>query len=142
MRALRLVVLLAAAVVAGCGGSGAAQGVGAPAAGAGPPVGQAWFGAGFEPGTFNVQGQTTTIKAGSPVAVVGRILQPKAPEDMVVQIQRQGSEVARVPLPAGQPNTIFGVDLTGQNLGPGTYLVNFVDKNRRTLASGTLTVTQ
>jgi len=107
-----------------------------------PPVGVVWFGSAFDPGTFAVTGRAATMKAGSPIVAVGNFLQPKPPEDMTVVIQKLGTTVARLPLPAGQPSKTFGIDLSGENLTAGNYLVNFVDKNRRTLAAGNLVITQ
>jgi hypothetical protein len=147
MRALRacLLVLVGAFVVAGCSGSGspgpAGGGGGGGGGGALPPVGVVWFGSAFDPATLAVTGQSASIKAGSPIVAVGNFLQPKPPEDMTVVIQKLGTTVARLPLPAGQPSKTFGIDLTPQKLGAGNYLVNFVDKNRRTLAAGNLVVT-
>ena len=145
MRALRVfvLVLVGALVAAGCSGSGSPGPAGGGGGGGGaiPPVGVVWCGSAFDPSTLAVTGQTSTIKAGTPVVAVGNFLQPKPAEDMTVVIQKLGTTVARVPLPAGAPAKTFGIDLTDQKLGPGNYLVNFVDKNRRTLAAGNLVVT-
>jgi hypothetical protein len=142
MRALRVcvLVLITAIAVAACGGGGGGGGGGGNTAGL-PPVGVVWFGAGLDPATLALTGQATSIKTGTPIFAVGRFLQPKPPEEMTVVISVLGSRLARVPLPAGEPSNAFGVDLTSQNLKPGSYLVDFTDTNRRTLASGNLTVT-
>ena len=104
-------------------------------------MGVVWFGTVMDPANLSLTGQSATQKAGGPIFAVGQFLQPKPPEDMTVLISVLGSRLARVPLPPGQPSNAFGIDLTGQNLGPGSYLVDFVDSNRRTLASGNLTIT-
>ena len=146
MQILRACVLflVSLAVVAGCSSSGSPGRSGGGGGGGGgglPPVGVVWFGASFDPASLSITGQATSIKTGSPIVAVGRFLAAKPSEDMIVQIQVLGSTIHRLPLPAGAPATQFGLDLTAQNLAPGSYLVNFVDKNRRTHASGNLTVT-
>ncbi len=140
MRARSVAVLLAALVLGSCSAQ-APAGAGAGAAGPLPPVGVVWFGTSFQPGTTTIVGQTTTVKQGTPVVALGRFLTAKSPEDLTVQIVLLGTTRARLPLPPGAPSTSFGIDLSAQKLGPGPYQVNFVDTKRRTLASGTLTVT-
>jgi hypothetical protein len=141
MRALRayVLVLILALGAAGCGGGGGGGG-GAGAAGL-PPVGMVWFGTGLDPATLALTGQTNSIKTGTPIFAVGHFLQPKPPDQLTVQISVLGSRLARIPVPAGETSNAYGVDLSGQNLPPGSYLVDFVDSNRRNLASGNLTVT-
>lgn len=148
MRALRACALaVATALVIGCAGSGspapAASGGGGGGGGTGqlPPVGSVWFGSAFDPASLAVSDRSTTLKAGGPMAAVGHFLQPKPPEDMVVTVSKQQSILHRLPLTAAGPAKAFGIDLTAQKLTPGNYLVNFVDKNRRTLAAGNLVVT-
>ena len=141
MRALSARALLVALVTGACSAQAPAGAGGGAAAGALPPVGVVWFGTSFEPGTTTLVGQTTTAEQGTPVVALGHFLAPKAPEDLTVQIVLLGTTKARLPLPPGQPSTSFGIDLSSQRFTPGPYQVNFVDKNRRTLASGTLTVT-
>ncbi len=148
MRTLLASVMGVAILLAGCGAqtpapTGAPGGGGGGGAGPGalPPVGAVWFGTGFEPGSTNLVGKTATVKQGTPVVALGHFLATKAPEDMTVQIVLLGTTKARVPFPPGAPSTSFGIDLSDQKLAPGPYQVNFVDKNRRTVASGTLTVT-
>jgi hypothetical protein len=75
------------------------------------------------------------------MVAVGHFLQPKPPEDMTVTVSKQQSILHRLPLTASGPAKAFGIDLTAQKLTAGNYLVNFVDKNRRTLAAGNLVVT-
>ena len=145
MRCLRAFLLaVAAALVIGCSGSGSAP----PAGGGGgggtgqlPPVGSVWFGSAFDPATLAVSDRATSLKAGSPMVAVGHFLQPKPPEDMTVTVSKQQSILHRLPITAAGPGKAFGIDLSAQKLDAGNYVVTFVDKNRRTLAAGTLVVT-
>lgn len=140
-RALIVVVAMALALAA-CGGGGTGGGGGGGGGGARelPPVGVVAFGTGLNPDTLALENNSATQKAGSPIFAVGRFLAATAPGDLTVQIQRLGSTIARLPVTGDQPSDAFAIELTGQNLGPGSYLVNFVDNNRRTLASGNLTL--
>jgi hypothetical protein len=146
MRALRAFVLaVVTASVIGCSGSGSPPPGGGGGGGGGtgqlPPVGSVWFGSAFDPATLAVSDRATSLKTGSPMAAVGHFLQPKPPEDMTVTVSKQQSILHRLPVTGSGPAKAFGIDLTAQELDPGNYVVTFVDKNRRTLAAGTLVVT-
>ena len=147
MRALRAFVLaVVAALVLGCSGSGsppAGSGGGGGGGGSGqlPPVGSVWFGSAFDPATLAVSDRATTLKAGTPMAAVGHFLQAKPPEDMTVTVSKLGSILHRLPVTGNGPAKAFGIDLTPQKLDAGKYVITFVDKNRRTLAAGSLAVT-
>ena len=145
MRALRAIVLaVATALLIGCSGSGSpppAGGGGGGGTGELPPVGSVWFGSAFDPASLAVTGKATSLKAGTPMIAVGHFLQPKPPEDMTVTVSKQQSILHRLPVTGGGPAKAFGIDLSPQKLDAGNYVITFVDKNRRTLAAGTLVVT-
>jgi hypothetical protein len=145
MRALRACALaVATALIIGCSGSGSpppAGGGGGGGTGQLPPVGSVWFGSAFDPASLAITDRATTLKAGTPMVAVGHFLQPKPPEDMTVTVSKQQSIIHRLPVTAGGPAKAFGIDLTAQKLSPGNHVITFVDKNRRTLAAGTLVVT-
>jgi hypothetical protein len=46
-----------------------------------------------------------------------------------------------LPVAANSIDNTFAVDLTSANLGPGPYLVSFVDKDRKSLASASFNIT-
>jgi hypothetical protein len=146
MRPLRAFLLaVVAALVIGCSGSGSPPPTGGGGGGGGtgqlPPVGSVWFGSAFDPASLAVTDRATSLKAGSPMVAVGHFLQPKPPEDMTVTVSKQQSILHRLPITAAGPGKAFGIDLSAQKLDAGNYVVTFVDKNRRTLAAGTLVVT-
>ena len=146
MRAMRAFLLaVVTALVIGCSGSGSAAPAGSGAGGGGsgqlPPVGSVWFGSAFDPASLAVSDRATSLKAGTPMAAVGHFLQPKPPEDMTVTVSKQQSILHRLPVTGSGPAKAFGIDLTPQELDAGNYVITFVDKNRRTLAAGTLVVT-
>lgn len=140
-RALALLILIV--VAAGCGGSAPGGGGGGGGGGEFPPLSVAWFGTAFDPSSFALQGRATGLKQGTPIVAVGTLFSSRPPEDMSVTISIGGSVRKTVPVAAGapSPSSTYAADLTPAALGPGTYIVSFVDKKGTILASGNLNVT-
>ena len=141
------IALLVGLIAAACGGSSPGNGTpgGSAPAGGGdiPGLSNVLFGTAYDPTSLAVSGKTATIKAGSPVVAVGRSLAPTPAADITVQLSAGGSN--RPPMPVAATDNpdnavLFAVDLTSQNLGPGTWIVSFV-AGGRILASGYLKVT-
>ena len=135
--------LVIAVVMAGCGDPGP------PAGGAGnvttdvPPPSKVWFGSAFDPASFAMTDKATAAKQGTPVVAVGRLLTAREPDGVSVQISTGGSVRLKLAVAPGAtgPTDLYGVDLTGSNLGPATYIVSFVDARGSVLASGNLNIT-
>jgi hypothetical protein len=139
-------VLLVAVLLIACGGSAPAAGGGGAGGGAAtgdiPPLSVAWFGTGVA-ADFGIVGKLTSIKQGSPVFVVGHLFPAHDPAEVNVAISIGGSVVKTVNLlpGAGGSNDVVSADLSGTGLGPGTYIVSFVDPKHTILATGNLGVT-
>lgn len=147
MRSILGIALLVGLIAAACGGSSSANGTpggNAPAGGGDiPGLSNVLFGSAYDPTSLAVSGKTAEIKAGSPVVAVGRALSPTPATDITVQLSAGGSNRPPMPIAASDnPDNavMFAVDLTSQNLGPGTWIVSFVAEGR-ILASGYLKVT-
>jgi hypothetical protein len=147
-----LAILVTVLALAACGG-GSSGGGGAPqqsAAGAAPvtngvvpPGSSIYFGSAYDPTTFAVADKSSRIKKGSPVVAVGKALAPVDPTGVKVRIEADGRPKPPRP-PTAMDNassaTFFATDLTADALGPGTWVVSYLDPEGRTLASGFLTI--
>jgi hypothetical protein len=137
-------VLLVAVLLTACGSSsgGGGGGGGGGATGEQPPLSVAWFGTSVD-SNFGIVGRLQSIKSGSPVFVVGHLFPAHDPAEVSVTISIGGSIVKNVNLlpGAGGSNDVVSADLSGTGLGPGTYIVSFVDPKHTILATGNLSVT-
>ena len=131
-----------ALVVAACGDPGP------PAGGGGgnvttdlPPISAVYFGSAFDPATLALTDKGTSFKTGTPIVAIGTLLAARAPADVSVKIETSGSVKATLPVAPGGVGNTYGVDLTQANLGPGPYLISFVDTQRRSLASASFNIT-
>jgi hypothetical protein len=150
-RALGLILM--ALVLAACGDGGGGGGGGGGAAGALvggpgttiveglPPISAVWFGTAYDSGTMQIYDKSLTFKSGSPLVSVGTLFAPQNAADVKVTVETSGSVRATLPLSAGGTGSTYGVDLTGQKFGPGTYLISFKGKSGRSLASASVTIT-
>lgn len=133
-------ILMIALVVAACGDS-------PPPAGGGnvttdkPPISAVWFGSAFDPATLALSDKATSFKAGSPIVAIGTLLATRAAEEVSVKIETSGNVRATIPVAPGGAGNTFGADLTSANLGPGSYLISFVDKTGKAFASASFNVT-
>jgi hypothetical protein len=133
-RALGLLVLVL--VVAGCGGPAGGGGAGG---GELPPLSAAWFGSGYDPGNLGVTGRAADFKVGTPIVAVGTLLGARNPDEVSITISTGGSVRKTLPPTAGSGQT-YVVDPTPLGLGPAGYLISFVDKAGKQLASGSFNV--
>ncbi|HET9344588.1 MAG TPA: hypothetical protein VFO05_02705 [Candidatus Limnocylindrales bacterium] len=151
MRALSVFVV--ALVLAGCGdggggggGGGGGEGlVGGPGTTLNegvPPISAVWFGTAYDAATMQVYDKASTFKVGSPLVAVGTSITPQDPTAVQVTIEYNGSVRATLPLSPGGTGTTFGVDLTPQNFGPGSYLISFKGASGKSVASASVTIQQ
>jgi hypothetical protein len=149
VRLTSVAALVLALVVAGCGGGASGQapadgGGAAPPVLEGPPLSTVIFGTAYDPSTLALDGKASSFKAGTSIVGVGRVLAARPASEVTVKLTSPGAPaVAPIPVSAGagDPATVFAVDLTPLNLAPGTWIVNFVSPNNRVLATGNLAVT-
>jgi hypothetical protein len=161
MRIVPATLVLALTVaVAACGGGGSGTSDGgsggtggeAPVAsieapsvvGEVPGIGNVLFGASYDAGTLGVPDPVTNVKPGTkPLVAVGRTLTPMDPSGVTVQIGQGGNAKKPIPVTASdKPDLaqLFAVDIADQSLKPGTWIVSFLSKNKRIIASGYLIV--
>ena len=147
-------VLVLALVVAACGGGGSGEGGGGGAAPASieapsvvgelPGIGNVLFGATYDPATLGVAEPVTSVKQGtSPLVVVGRTMAPVDPTGVTIKIgQGSNAKKARPILASDKPADalLLAADVAADNLEPGTWIVNFLSKRGRIIASGYLVV--
>ncbi len=109
-----------------------------------PGVGNLLFGASYDPATLGVDAPVTNVKQGtSPLIVVGRTMAPVDPTGVTIQIgQGSAAKKARPILASDKPADaqLLAADIAADNLKPGTWIVNFISKRGRILASGYLVV--
>jgi hypothetical protein len=135
-------VLLIALVVAACGDSGAPAAPGGANVTTGlPPIAAVWFGTAFDPATLALTDKGNSFKAGTPIVAIGTLVSPRTADQLKARIETSGSIKAELPVAPGSVGNTFAVDLTGANLGPGPYLISFVDNNRKNLASASFNIT-
>ena len=135
--------LVLALWVVGCGDTeapGAPGGGGNVTAGL-PPTSAVWFGTAFDPTSLAITDKGNSFKAGTPIVAVGTLLATRTADQLTVKIENSGSVKATLPVAANSIDNTFAVDLTSANLGPGPYLVSFVDKDRKSLASASFNIT-
>jgi hypothetical protein len=142
-------------LLAACGGAdnGGGNGGGASAGGGGGggggggdlPLGSSvLFGSAFDPGSLAVTGKATSLKQGTPMVAVGRALAAQNPADVTVTIAAPGQNPPPQPITAANGTDsadLFAIDLAPFHLKPGTFIINFLDANKRVLASGFLSIT-
>ena len=152
-RALAFLFASLVLAVAACGGGGGGDG-GAPAASAAgaapvangdvPPGSTVFFGSAYDPSTFAVADKTGKVATGTkPLVAVGKALAPVDGTGVQVEIKAGGtSKPLRAPDAMDNPASasFFAVDLSNDNLTPGTWIVQFVNPNGRVIASGFLSV--
>lgn len=135
----------------GDGGSGSGDGNAAPASieapsvvGQLPGIGNVLFGSAYDPTTLGVSGAATNVKQGtSPLVAVGRTLAPVDPTGVTVQIGQGSSAKKPRPIAASdkpEQAQLFAADVAVDNLKPGTWIVSFLSKSGRIIASGYLVV--
>jgi hypothetical protein len=135
-------VLLITLVVAACGDSGTPAGPGGGnVTTALPPLSAVWFGTAFDPATLALTDKGSSFKTGTPIVAVGTLVSPRTPDQVKVRIETSGSIKAELPVAPGAVGSTFAVDLTTAGLGPGPYLISFIDNNRKNLASASFNVT-
>ena len=153
-RVLAILLAILALVTAACGGGGGGSGgdgAAASAAGAAPvangdipPGSTVFFGSAYDPSSFAVADKTGKIAQGqTPIVAVGKALAPVDGTGVQVQITEGGkSKPLRAPDALDNPASasFFATDLSGDNLTPGTWIVQFVNPEGRVLASGFLSV--
>jgi hypothetical protein len=159
MRPVPATLLLALSVaLAACGGGGdsgtggdGGNGAVAPASieapsvvGELPGIGNVLFGASYDPTTLGVEGPVTNVKQGTaPLVAVGRTLAPLDPAGVTIQIGQGGSGKKPRPIDASDKPAeaqLFAADISKDNLKPGTWIVSFLGKSGRIIASGYLVV--
>jgi hypothetical protein len=138
-------VLLTIVAVAACGSPPAnvpASG-GTTVTGPGelPPISAIWFGTAFDPATMALTDKGSGFKSGTPIVAVATLTAPRTPDVLSVKIETSGNVRATLPVTGPGVGNTFGVDLTAAGLGPGSYLISFVDKDRKSLASASFNIT-
>ena len=153
-RVLAILFAILALLLAACGGGGGgSEGGGAAASAAGaapvangdiPPGSTVFFGSAYDPATFAVADKTGKIAQGqTPIVAVGKALAPVDGTGVQVEIKAGGKPKplrAPVAMDNATSATFFATDLSGDNLTPGTWIVQFVNPEGRVLASGFLSV--
>jgi hypothetical protein len=108
-----------------------------------PPNGEIWFGSTYDPSTFALSGQTTSVSAGTAVALVATLTRPgTAGERLTINTTIAGTQVpiGFAIMDAGY--NVMADHLTGSLFAlPGTYVIEVQDAGGNVLANGTLTVT-
>jgi hypothetical protein len=159
MRPVTATLLLALSVaLAACGGGGdsgaggdGGNGGAAPASieapsvvGQLPGIGNVIFGSSYDAATLGVEAPVTNVKQGTtPLVAVGRTLAPLDPAGVTIQIGQGGSAKKPRPVDASdKPDQaqLFAADMSKDNLTPGTWIVSFISKSGRIIASGYLVV--
>lgn len=139
MRAIA--ALLIALVVVACGDAGPPAAGGANVTTDKPPITAVWFGTAVDPASLALTDRATSFKAGSPIVAIGTLLSARSAEELSVKIETSGNVRATLPVIPGGVGATFGAELTSANLGPGSYLVSFIDKAGKALASASFTLT-
>jgi hypothetical protein len=147
-----LALALSVALVACGGGSSGDGGNGAAPAsieapsvvGELPGIGNVLFGSAYDPTTLGVTDPVKKVKAGtSPLVVVGRTLAPVDPTGVTVQIGQGSNAMKPRPILASDKPAdaqLLAADVAVDNLPPGTWIVNFLSKRGRIIASGYIVV--
>ena len=99
-----------------------------------------WFGTAYDSATMYIYDKASTFKVGSPLVAVGTTLTPQDPANVKVTVEINGSVKATLPLSPGGTGTTFGVDLTPQKFGPGSYLISFKGATGRPVSSASVTI--
>jgi hypothetical protein len=135
-----------AMAVASCGGStpgGGGGGGGGGGAGDLPVASTVIFGSAYDPTTLAVTGKTGTVKLGTvPLIAVARVFTARSPSEVSVTVGSGSRNLA--PRPPTASNSadkadLFAFDLSGDNLGPGTWVIDFM-AGGKIIASGFLVV--
>ncbi|MBA2719998.1 MAG: hypothetical protein H0U52_12295 [Chloroflexi bacterium] len=149
MRHLLGAWVMFALLVVACGGEPPAASGGAGGGGGGggadlPAASSVMFGASYDPVALTVGGKVTSAKAGTPLIAVGRAFTPQPAGGVVVKVGSGSSnKPERPPTATNNPENadLFAIDLSGDALTPGTWVVSFTTPAGKILASGFLTVT-
>lgn len=142
-------LVILAMVLASCGGSTPnASGGGGGGGGGGadlPVASTVIFGSAFDPTSFAVTGKTGSVKQGTvPLVAVGRIFTARPTSEVTVTVGSGSRNFAPRPVTASNSADqadIFAFDLSNDNLGPGTWIVDFKTPAGKIVASGFLVVT-
>jgi hypothetical protein len=132
-------------LVSGCGGGPAAGGGGGGGGGGGadlPAASTVIFGTSYDPAALTVAGKATSLKTGTPMIAVGRAFTARPASAITVQVgSGSNSRPARAVAASNNADSadLFATDLTGDQLGPGTWVVSFL-AGGKIIASGFLTV--
>lgn len=113
----------------GCGGTVAAKDI--------PPAGQIWFGQSFDPQTFALTGQRTTVGTQEPVALVAHLTKP-IEGNVTIRASLGGALIGSAPIEVTGSGEVFGYVL-GALVTPGEYRYDIVDIGGNVLASGIVT---
>jgi hypothetical protein len=136
-----------AVVLASCGGSTPNTGGGGGGGGGGdlPNASTVIFGSAFDPTTLVVSGKTGTVKQGTvPLVAVGRVFTARPPSEVTVTVGSGSRNLGPRPVTASNSADqadLFASDLSSDNLGPGTWVVDFKTSAGKIVASGFLVVT-
>jgi hypothetical protein len=101
------------------------------------------FGTAYDPTGLTVTGKATTLKQGSPIVAVGRTFSARPATDVTVEVGSGATNFPpRAPSATNDPASadLYAVDLSGDHLTPGTWVVQLM-AGGRIVASGFLTVT-
>jgi hypothetical protein len=101
-----------------------------------PPVGQIWFGTGFDPTTFALSGKSDQAPTGRTVAMVAHLATPVSSGQANVRIELDGTTMADNTL---QLSGTSAGDVVGFTLAfpiAGTYRVTVTDVGGAALATG------
>jgi hypothetical protein len=137
--------LVMAWLVAACGGGTTGAGGGGGGGGGGsdlPNASTVIFGTSYDATTLGVAGKASTLKAGTPMVAVGRAFTARKAADVVVTVARGSTTFPNRGVTASNnPDSadLFAVDLTGDNLTAGTWVISFLFGGK-IIASGFLTV--
>lgn len=99
-----------------------------------PPTGSIWFGQSFDPQTFALTGQRTTVGTQEPVALVAH-LSKTLDSGLTIRASLDGTFVNSAPITVQGSGEIFGFVL-GALVSPGEWRYDVVDIGGNILASG------
>jgi hypothetical protein len=145
MRRIVGVFAILAVVLASCGGSTPNAGGGGGGGGDLPNASTVIFGSAFDPTSLVVTGKTGTVKQGTvPLVAVGRVFTARPPSEVTVTVGSGSRNLGPRPVSASNSADqadLFASDLSNDNLGPGTWVVDFQTAGGKIIASGFLLVT-
>ena len=99
-----------------------------------PPVGSIWFGSGFDPTTYGIDGEPfTTVALNQPFSFVAHVPRIVDASDMVLTITLDGQAVSSAPV-AGASGDLWAFSDTATSAGSFEY--QLVDTDGKILATG------